>query len=603
MKKGLVILLVVLVCCGFIPQHKAARPTSSKKSVSELYTEAVKAFAIHQDTLRTVTTIEELFKQDSNYAPALYLLARITKSPTSAAKYAERAYQSDTTNHHYLAEHARTSALANRLPQAEAAYKKIVRTSNEPNDFRLLAILLDYSQKRDEAVAILDSAIVRFGRIPFFCSMRQRLLLRMGRSLEAEAEAKKMVEEAPYIVSNHLALAEIYSLTHRDSLAMASYQNAIAIDSLAIDPLLALAEYYQKKEDKASYLSVLTRIFAHEEPPVEAKLDEWNQLINDQQAYRTHFGLYDMLIKQLRILYPNNKRVLKCYMTHLFVSGQAEEAARLSKLVLNNPSATVEDFDLVRVIEGVLGRPDSVAHYINEGLKRFPNNTNFLMQRGILAKERKDYKKASMDFLEALCSTEDNEMRGNICTTIGLMEFERENMKYCYKAFDQALKYFGKNDTLRSNTYATLGDLEHQRNDMKRCYKAYNKALKCYADNEHVLNNYAYFLSLEGHNLEKALAMATRANELSENNPTFLDTKAWVLYKLHRYADAKKVMQQALSLDRSKSPEYPLHYGDILYALGEEFMAKVYWRKALELGADKEEIEKRFLPEEPKEKR
>ena len=39
-----------------------------------------------------------------------------------------------------------------------------------------------------------------------------------------------------------------------------------------------------------------------------------------------------------------------------------------------------------------------------------------------------------------------------------------------------------------------------------------------------------------------------------------------------------------------------LHYGDILHALGEEFMAKTYWRKALERGADKEEIERRFMP-------
>jgi tetratricopeptide (TPR) repeat protein len=73
---------------------------------------------------------------------------------------------------------------------------------------------------------------------------------------------------------------------------------------------------------------------------------------------------------------------------------------------------------------------------------------------------------------------------------------------------------------------------------------------------------------------------------------------AWVLYKLGRYAEAKKYMQQALSLDRQQSAELALHYGDILYALGEEFMAKTYWRKALERGADKEEIEKRFLPKE-----
>ena len=54
-------------------------------------------------------------------------------------------------------------------------------------------------------------------------------------------------------------------------------------------------------------------------------------------------------------------------------------------------------------------------------------------------------------------------------------------------------------------------------------------------------------------------------------------------------------MQQALSLDRANSADLALHYGDILHALGEEFMAKTYWRKALERGADKEDIEKRFL--------
>ena len=603
MKKLGVILLVVLVCCGFIPQHKTTHPTTSKKSVSELYTEAVKAFAVHQDTLSVVTTIEKIFKQDSNYAPALYLLARITKSPQMAAEYAERAYLLDTTNHHYLAEHARTSVWANHLSKAEAAFKKIVRTSNEPHDFRLLAVILDHTQKQEEAVAVLDSAIVRFGRISLFCSMRQNFLLRMGRAQEAEAEAKKMVEEEPYVAANHIALAELYAITRRDSLALESFKNAIAVDSLAIDPLISLAEYYGKKKDKASYLSVLTKVFAHEELSIEVKLGEWDRLINDRQSYRAHIGLYDMLIKQLRILYPNNREVMSRYTTHLLVSGHTKEALRMCKLVLKNPSATVEDFDLVRVLEYHYGSPDSIVHHINEALKRFPNNTDFLMQKGYLAQERKDYEQALEEFNKALLSTEDKIVRGQICSTIGVMEFERDNMKRCYKAYDEALKNYGKNDSLRSNVYATLGDIEHQRGNMKECYKAYNKALKCFANNSHVLNNYAYYLSLEGRNLERALVMATLANELEPNNPTYLDTKAWVLYKLGRLADAKKVMQQALSLDRSNSPEHSLHYGDILHALGEEFMAKVYWRKALEMGADKEEIEKRFLPEEPKEKR
>jgi tetratricopeptide (TPR) repeat protein len=69
---------------------------------------------------------------------------------------------------------------------------------------------------------------------------------------------------------------------------------------------------------------------------------------------------------------------------------------------------------------------------------------------------------------------------------------------------------------------------------------------------------------------------------------------AWVLYKLGRYDEAKKYMQQALSLDREKSMEMALHYGDILFALGDRFMAELYWRKALERGADVKGIEERF---------
>ena len=53
-------------------------------------------------------------------------------------------------------------------------------------------------------------------------------------------------------------------------------------------------------------------------------------------------------------------------------------------------------------------------------------------------------------------------------------------------------------------------------------------------------------------------------------------------------------MQQALSLDRDASAELLIHYGDILSSLGEEFMARVYWRRALESGYPADEIERRL---------
>ena len=33
-----------------------------------------------------------------------------------------------------------------------------------------------------------------------------------------------------------------------------------------------------------------------------------------------------------------------------------------------------------------------------------------------------------------------------------------------------------------------------------------------------------------------------------------------------------------------------MHYGDILWALGEEFMAETYWQKAVENGYDAEQM-------------
>ena len=558
MKRGIVILLVAMFCCGFIPQHKAARQTTPKKSVSELYSEAIKAVTIHKDTINALCAIEAIFQQDSNYTPALNLLSRITRVPKNAVEYAERAYHSDTTNRYYLEDYGRALVLGGEYNKAVPIFEKMIQKSTEPDHYRILAILLDGSHKTQEALAVLDTAEVRFGRIPLLGRLRQYYLLKTGQILAAEADARKAIEEAPYLAENHISLAEIYATTRRDSLALLSYQNAIAVDTLAIAPWLALGEYHQKRGDIVAYLAVLERIFGDNKLPLQGKIEEWKSLANDLNAYRKFYPQYDALIKRLYIRNPESKEVATLYAQHLILSGKVEEALRLCKQLINYKKPNIEEFTRVIEIENHLNRPDSVRHYTDLALALFPHNTDLLHMRGALALQRNEYDDAIV-------------------------------------LYNEALKH-ADNDTLRSSLWGSIGDVEHQRNEMKRCYKAYDKALKLNADNAMVLNNYAYFLSLDERDLERALTMITRALALSQNNATYLDTMAWVLYKLGRYSEAKKYMQQALSLDRSQGAEYALHYGDILHALGEEFMAKTYWRKALERGADKEEIERRFLP-------
>ena len=144
------------------------------------------------------------------------------------------------------------------------------------------------------------------------------------------------------------------------------------------------------------------------------------------------------------------------------------------------------------------------------------------------------------------------------------------------KRYDEALKFYKNSlrlapgDSLRGAVWGIIGETYHlmgqqalqkQSEDrrpkaslyesrkgpaarcMRKCYDAYDRSLALRYDNAMVLNNYAYFLSLEGRDLERALAMAGRAIVLEENNPTYLDTYAWVLYRLGRYDEAKKTMQ------------------------------------------------------------
>ena len=108
-----------------------------------------------------------------------------------------------------------------------------------------------------------------------------------------------------------------------------------------------------------------------------------------------------------------------------------------------------------------------------------------------------------------------------------------------------------------------------------------------------VLNNYAYFLSEEDRELEKALVMAEKVMKLEPGNATYIDTYGWVLYKLGRFDEAKKAIQQAIAIDIRKSSELLIQYGDILFALGDSYMASVYWKRALEAGHDEKVIERR----------
>ena len=91
-----------------------------------------------------------------------------------------------------------------------------------------------------------------------------------------------------------------------------------------------------------------------------------------------------------------------------------------------------------------------------------------------------------------------------------------------------------------------------------------------------MLNNYAYYLSLEGRKLRKALKMSRRTIELEPDNATYLDTYGWLLYLLHRPKEAKPYFKHAMLYGGKDSAVVLEHYSKVLEALGEQDLATYY---------------------------
>ena len=140
-------------------------------------------------------------------------------------------------------------------------------------------------------------------------------------------------------------------------------------------------------------------------------------------------------------------------------------------------------------------------------------------------------------------------------------------------------------DADRAMLYNLRGDFYHTLGERDRMYADYDSTLIYVPENIQVLNNYAYYLSVEGRDLKRAQAMSAKTLEAEPLNATYLDTYAWILFKMKQYNEALGYMEKALRyLDRD-NPEIYEHYGDVLFMCGEKEKALENWHKAVQFNS------------------
>ena len=579
-----VLLLCLFFSCGFVkaPQQSVTTVADPEpKSPLHLYTEGVKLNAIYGDTTQARRLFRRAIEEDSTYAPAHYELATsiLYDDPKGAISHAYKATTLDSTNRWYRQLYGQTLLVGRRYAEAIPIFENLVRTAPSPDHYRILAALYEQDKRPFSAIAILDSAEGQFGLNPYLSEMKRGVLLATHQFDRALAEAEKMVAHIPYMPENHIALGEIYALMKRDSLAAVSFHKALEIDPTNTMAWMALADHHQQRGDIRSYLNATYQLFKLEGMPLSEKISLFRRLTSNRRFYSENYTQIDILATTLHTTYPNDKGVTNLYASHLINSGKVADALTIYKEQCNDAKASKEPFLAVMEISNYLGLTDSVTHYLNRALVRFPKDAELYVRRAHIHLLNKEYDKATGSYREGLKHADNDTLRSTIWGYIGDLYHQLA---------------VGENNITTEGKFGTRSTDRNERKQMERCYECYDKALQLHAENASVLNNYAYFLSLEERDLERALEMSDRCNSLTANNPTFLDTKAWILHKLGRNDEAKRIMRQAISLDATNSADLQLHYGDILAALGERFMAEVYWRKALDNGYDKPSIEQRI---------
>ena len=109
-------------------------------------------------------------------------------------------------------------------------------------------------------------------------------------------------------------------------------------------------------------------------------------------------------------------------------------------------------------------------------------------------------------------------------------------------------------------------------------------------NNSVVLNNFSYYLSLRSDQLSEAKKMSEKSLIIEPNNGTYMDTYAWILFKLKKYDEAELWIKKAMKNLTKVNSEIYEHCGDILFKLNKLDEAQKFWIKSQNSGNMSENI-------------
>lgn len=550
---SLFILLMPVISLG---QAKPAVKAAAKTNVDTANVEQLFFSAIAEKTIEDNKQASAIFTHILQIDPAndasMYELADIEKTQknyANALTLLEKAVTIKPNNEWYWVALADSYEKSNDLPKIENVFQQLFRINpDKPEYYFDYANAFFFEKKYDEALKIYDRVEKITGPTDELLLNRQKIYLKQGKVDLAAAALEERITSDPKQVKYYLLLSEIYNSNGFNDKGLKVLERAKKIAPNNGEIHLALADIYKDKKDKTDAFNELMLAFAIPDVDIDQKVRivmGYVPQFPEPNAMASALELTKVLVQTS----PNDAKANALYGDMLLQNQKLPEAkaAYQKSIALNSQIYDVRE-QLVR-IELTTNDIDGVIKDGEDALSYFPNQAWMNYFVGIAWVQKKNNQKA-LSYLKSTTS----------------LEFQDKQ--------------------LLSLAYSALGDDYHELKDLKSSDDAYEKALGYNADNVYTLNNYAYYLSVRGEQLDKAAVMAKHANDLQPGTASFEDTYAWILFKQKKYAEAKIWIQKAMADGKEKSAVQTEHLGDIAFQLGDVDGALSSWKKAKEYGGN-----------------
>ena len=440
-------------------------------------------------------------------------------------------------------------------PKAIAVYEDMATlfpTKLEP----LLSLVSLYGQTKsyEDVVKTLDRLELLDGKSEQLSMEKFRTYLALDNLEKAFEEVRSLVEEYPYEMRYRTILGDLYLGNNKPDEAYATYQEILKETPGYAPALLSLTNYYQKMGNDSLYRQSLDSILLNNYVETDTKMEIMRQLIvRNEQTTRDSTEIISLFKEIVKRPQPNADLPM-LFAQYLYSKNMQKESIPVFNQVLTLDPENKPARMLLLSYAISENNPDEIIKVTIPALQYHPEVLEFYYYLGLAYYQKKEQDKALAVFV-----------RG-----------ERQINDKIEKP-------------MASDYYSILGDLYHASDKKVEAYAAYDSSLVYNPNNINTLNNYAYFLSVERTNLDKAEEMSYRTVKAEPDNATYLDTYSWILFEKGKYTEARIYIEQALKNSGDSSQVILEHCGDIFYKLGDKKKAVEYWKKADAVGPASEE--------------